>query len=235
VIVAVLLALLLVFRNRALERNVADRTTAPAIALPTTAPGAEVHSGFIYGRVTTGDGTTHEGRLRWGGDQEAFWGDFFNGTKKENPWAVHLPNERSTKERRIEVFGFEIGGTGRSNLRRLFMARFGDIARIEAHFRDAQVTLKSGTVFDLDRFAAGDIDDGVRVWDSRREVVDLDARDIRTIEFLPTALVAAPDRLYGTVRTQHGDFTGFIQWDEQDGISTDELNGRAAAGKRTLS
>jgi len=87
VIVVVLLALILVFRNRALERNVADRTTAPAIALPTTAPGADVHSGFIYGRVITGDGTTHEGRLRWGGDQEAFWGDYFNGTKKENPCA----------------------------------------------------------------------------------------------------------------------------------------------------
>ena len=48
-----------------------------------------------------------------------------------------------------------------------------------------QVTLKSGTVFTLDRFAAGDIDDGVRVWDGRRGVVDLDARRIRTIELLP--------------------------------------------------
>ena len=26
------------------------------------------------------------GRLRWGGE-EAFWGNYFNGAKKENPWA----------------------------------------------------------------------------------------------------------------------------------------------------
>ena len=38
-----------------------------------------------------------------------------------------------------------------------------------------RVTLKSGTVFDLDRFAASDFDDGVRVWDGRRGVVDLDS------------------------------------------------------------
>jgi hypothetical protein len=98
-----------------------------------------------------------------------------------------------------------------------------------------QVTLKSGTLFVLNRFAAGDIDDGVRVWDRRRGVVDLDARQIRTIEFLPTApLVAAPDRLHGTVRTRQGDFTGFIQWDQQDSVSADELNGRTAGGELSL-
>ena len=55
------------------------------------------------------------------------------------------------------------------------------------------MTLKSGTVFDLDRFEASDIDDGVRVWDGRRGVVDLDSLRIRTIELLPTlAIGAAP-------------------------------------------
>ncbi len=91
------------------------------------------------------------------------------------------------------------------------MARFGDIARIEARGRDVRVTLKSGTVFDLDRFEASDFDDGVRVWDGRRGVVDLDSLRIRAIELLPTpALGAAPHRLHGTVRTRQGDFTGFV-------------------------
>ena len=137
------------------------------------------------------------------------------------------------ERRRIEIFGFQIGGRDPIEFRRLFMARFGDIARIEARVADVQVTLKSGTVFTLDRFAAGDIDDGVRVWDnSGRGVVDLDARRIRTIEFLATAaLVAAPDRLHGTVRTRQGDFTGFIQWDQQDWFSADEIGGRTADGE----
>src|SRR5688572_2535989 len=221
--------LALVVRTVDLEQYVEpDAATSTAIApsTPAAPPAADAHAGFLYGRITTVDGDTYEGRLRWGRDQEAFWGDFFNGAKNENPWAAHLPMESSP----FEIFGFEIGGKDRSSdLRRLFMARFGDIARIEAHFRHVEVALKSGTVFTLDRFAAGDIDDGVRVWDSGRGVVDLDARRIRTIVFLPTAqLVAAPERLHGTVRTRLGDFTGFIQWNQQDGVSTDTLDGRTA-------
>jgi hypothetical protein len=65
--------------------------------------------------------------------------------------------------------------------------------------------------------------------------VDLDARRIRTIEFLPTApLVAAPDRLHGTVRTRQDDFTGFIQWDRQDCVGADLLDGRTANGELRL-
>jgi hypothetical protein len=107
------------------------------------------------------------------------------------------------------------------------MVRFGDVARVERRGRDVWVTLKSGTVFHLDRWEAGDFDDGVRVWDGRRGVVDLDDLRIRTIELLPTGGVGgAPDRLHGTVRTRQGDFTGFIQWDRQDCLGADELDGR---------
>ena len=200
---------------------------------PSTASGIATEApGFIYGRIAV-DGAAYEGRLRWGGDQEAFWGDLFDGAKHENPWAVHAPGGRQQSP--IEIFGFEIGGPDRPNLGRPFMTRFGDIARVEAHFRDVKVTLKSGTTFVLDRFSAGDIDDGVRVWDGRRGVVDVDARQIRTIEFLPTArLAAAPERLHGTVRTRQGDFTGFIQWNRQDGAGDDELEGRTAGAEVRL-
>jgi hypothetical protein len=186
--------------------------------------------GFIYGRVTTNADETYEGRLRWGGDQEAFWGDYFNGTKAENVWAAHAPVEQRTRDRRrIEVFGLQIGGPNPTvSLRRLFLARFGDIARIDRHFKDVDVTLKGGTVVRLDRFAAGDIDDGVRVWDRRRGMIDIGDGDIRSIEFLPTPPdVAGPERLYGTVRTQHASFSGFIEWDQQDRFATDTLDGRA--------
>jgi hypothetical protein len=196
------------------------------------APGtAKVQPGFIYGRVAV-DGDTYEGRLRWGGDQEAFWNDYFDGAKPENPWAVHAPGVDSP----IEIFGFEIGGSDRRfNPARPFMARFGDLARIEANFGTVKVMLKSGTAFELDRFSAGDIDDGVRVWDGRHGAVDVDARDIRTIELLDTApLVADGDRLHGTVRTRQGEFSGFIQWNRQDGLGADRLEGRTADGAISL-
>ena len=209
--------------------------TSPAITPSTAAAGN--NQGFLYGRITTYGGAAYEGRLRFGGDEEAFWGDYFNGAKTENPWAAQAPLERLPKEReRIEIFGIEIGHWERQiDLDRPFMARFGDIARIEARGRDVRVTLKSGTVFDLDRFSASDFDDGVRVWDGRRGVVDIDSAQIRMIEPLSTAaLDVAPYRLHGTVRTRQGDFTGFVQWDRKDCVGPDDLDGHTVGGEHSV-
>ena len=232
-IVLVLLGLVAGRRDR--EQDV-DPAIATAPAIPPATAAEAVHQGFLYGRITTDDGATYEGRLRWGGDEEAFWGDYFNGFKDENPWVAHVPPEQLNERRRIEIFGVEIANWERQiNLGRPFMGRFGDIARIEARGRDIRVTLKSGTVFDLDRFSADDLADGVRVWDARRGVVDFDEWRIRTIELLPTArLGATPDRLHGTVRTRQGDFTGFVQWDREEGVGTDELDGHTADGELNL-
>jgi hypothetical protein len=195
--------------------------------------------GFLYGRVTTIDGATFEGRLRFGRDQEAFWGDYFNGRKTRNPWAAYVPAERLPKERRRahHFLGFWFGPmqVRTAPLDRLLMARFGDIARVQASARVVQVTLKSGTVFDLPRSEASDFDDGVRVWMGTGGVVDLDSLRIRTIEFLPTAsLAGAPTRLHATVRTAHGEFTGFIQWDRQECTGSDTLYTRNASGRLEL-
>jgi hypothetical protein len=223
--------------DRALERDVDPApATASAITPSTAAAASEGHEGFLYGRITIADGATYEGRLRFGGDEEAFWGDHFNGFKDENPWAAHVPIEQLTERRPLEILGVEIAQRERQiDLRRPFMARFGDITRIEPRGRDLQVTLKSGTVFDLDLFAADDFADGVRVWDHRRGVVDLGERRIRAIELLPTAgLDAPPDRLHGTVRTRQGDFTGFVQWNRKECVGLDELDGEAADGELSL-
>ena len=221
-------------------------STAPAAA--ETHPAAESHPGFLYGRITTVDGTTYEGRLRFGVDQEAFWGDYFNGAKRENPWLAHVPPERLKERRPIEVLGIEIARRESPiDFGRPLMARFGEIARLEVRGRKVRATLKSGTVFDVDRFDSSDLDDGLRVWDARRGVVDLTAmvqtellridgdRRIRTIELLPTPpLGAAPYRLHGTVRTRQGDFTGFVAWHRHGAIGPDELDGRTAESELSL-
>jgi hypothetical protein len=199
------------------------------------APNAEAHPSFLYGRITAVDGTTYEGRLRFGGTQEAFWGDYFNGFRDSNPWAAHLPSDRLPRERSdVEILGFTIWRHERRiDLRRPFMARFGDIARIEARGRDLTVTLKSGSVVHLDRYAADDFADGLRVWDDQHGVVDLDERKIRSIDFLAPARsgASAPHRLYGTVRTQQGDFTGFLEWDREAAVGADVLAGRTVDGE----
>jgi hypothetical protein len=210
--------------------------TSPSSTLATAEAASEAHQGFIFGRVTTYDSAIYEGRLRFGGDEEAFWGDYFNGVKDENPWVAHAPLEQLRERRQLEIFGVEVFHWERQvDLARPFMARFGDIARIEANGRDLRVTLKSGTVFHLDRFAADDFADGVRVWDGGRGVVDLDEPQIRSIDLVPTGRPGtAPDRLHGTVRTRGGDFTGFIQWNRQKGVASDELDGHTADGELRL-
>ena len=93
---------------------------------------SDAHPSFLYGRITTIDGVTYEGRLRWGGGQEAFWGDYFNGAKKENPWVAYVPPERLPKERRpIEIFGIKIAH--REQPDRLRPAFHGALRRHRAH------------------------------------------------------------------------------------------------------
>lgn len=212
-----------------------DLAASPATAR-SPATSAEAQKGFLYGRVTIGSGDAYEGRLRFGGDEEAFWGDYFNGFKEENPWAAEVPPERLTESRSVTVLGVEITRRERKlNLGRPFMARFGDVHRVVPSGRELVVTLKSGTGFVLNRFDADDFADGVRVWDDQHGVVDLGERRIRAIEFLPTAdLETVPDRLHGTVSTPHGSFTGFVQWDRQSSVGSDELQGRSAGGELSL-
>lgn len=203
-------------------------------AAPPSPPApVDAGQGFLFGRVTTVDGVTYEGRLRWGDGAEAFWSDTFNGVKSENVWAKGVDPERlPTESKPFSIFGVELARRERpSDLGRPFMARFGDISRIEARGNEVRVTLKSGTAFDLDRFEASDFDDGVRVWDAERGVVDLDSGRIRSIEFHATPpLQGAPCRLFGRVRARQGEFSGFVQWDRMQGVGTDELRGRGAEG-----
>jgi hypothetical protein len=219
--------------------EVPDREAAAGAAPRTEG----LHQGFLYGRITTTGGARHEGRLRWGGDQEAFWSDYFNGFKDENPWAALVPPERLPVERYpIELFGWVLAHRERpAGLGRPFMARFGEIARIEAVGGDVRVTLKSGTVFNLDRFEASDFDDGVRVWDARGNAVDLDSLQVRSIELIAdpgvsgvAAGAGASHRLHGTVRSRQGDFTGFLQWNRKECLGSDDLDGRDERGKRSL-
>ena len=232
VLIVILLAIAIGYSG--FEANFGTDTSMPPAIGPASAV-EEAHPTFLYGRVAIAAGTTYEGRLRWGRGhgQEAFWGDYFNGFKSENPWAIHVPAERLGQDP-MKVFGVEIGGS-KVDLGRPFMARFGDIARIESLGRDVRLTLKSGTVLVTDLSASNDLDDGVRVWDRSQGIVDVGARQVRTIDFLSAPKAGpVPDRLHGTVHTRGGDFTGFVQWSRNKGLGTDELSGRTADGDLRL-
>ncbi|MGH7460051.1 MAG: hypothetical protein ACREMA_03360, partial [Longimicrobiales bacterium] len=137
--------------------------------------------------------------------------------KKGNPWAGLAPQDALRE----------------LDLGRPIMARFGDIARIEAKGRNLWATLKSGNRYHLARYAADDFADGLRIWDDQGNVVTLNERRVRTIELFPAngAGAAAPVRLHGTVRTREGDFTGFLQWNRREGLGQDVLDGRTSTGE----
>ncbi len=220
--------------------HAADVPPASTPALPPnsrpTAPVPEDRLGFIYGRVTTNDGHAYVGSLRWGGGEEAFWSEYFNGVKNENVWASHVSPERLKQRRPVALLGFQLGTRERSfDLDRPFTARFGDIVRIDTKRSTFQVTLKSGSVHELDRFASDDLADGVRVWDASRGVVDIDEWAIRSVEFLPANRTGgALHRLHATVQTRQGDFTGFIQWNREKGVGGDMLTGYHADAEVSL-
>lgn len=210
-----------------------------AAAAPVTAGTRNVTPGaaFLHGRVTMNDGAIHEGRLRFGGDEEALWAHYFNGVKAENPWTGLVPpGARPTERRSLRVFGIEIVGWDRPmNLERPFMARFGDLARIEPRGDEIHVVLRSGARVTLDRYASDDLADGLRVFDARRGVADLGEWGIRSVEFFPDPQPgAAPYLLYGTVRTALGEFVGLVQWDREASLSTDRLVGETSDGPQTL-
>ena len=192
-----------------------------------------VHPGLLYGRVTTVDGELFEGSLRFGGDEEALWSNQFNGIRRTNDWSQYIPQEMAPAAGRSWRFlGMEVRVASRPDLKRPFLARFGDITQIEARGRDLRVTLKSGTVARLDRYAADDFADGVRVWDRSGRVVELGEREIRSIEFFaPPVAGAGPAPLFGTVQTPQGVFTGLIQWDREAALLQDRLQGRSVTGE----
>ena len=232
---AILILLGIAIGYTGFDRNFGIDTSMPAALAPASAVEA-AHPSFLYGRIAIAAGATYEGRLRWGRGrgEEAFWGDYFNGFKSANPWAAYLPPERLGKDP-VKIFGVEVGGGSKPDLGRPFMARFGDIARIDNLGREVRLTLKSGTVITTDDSAANDLDDGVRVWDRTRGILAVGPRQIRTIEFLPPPGAGPlPQRLHGRVQTRSGDFTGFVQWNRNKGLGTDELSGRTADGDRRV-
>jgi len=189
-------------------------------------------AGLLYGRVTTTDGVVHEGRLRFGGDEEALWSHYFNGRKVVNPWAESAPSSALVRTQPREIAGIGFGSVERKiDLERPFMVRLGDIARIDAERRTLSVTLRSGDVVTLDRFEADDFADGIRVWHDTG-MVDLDEWSIRSVEFVsPPEDMTGPAPLRGIVRTSSDEFAGLLQWDREEAFVTDLLEGIGREGE----
>ncbi|MEM7417165.1 MAG: hypothetical protein AAF389_16785 [Gemmatimonadota bacterium] len=204
------------------------------IAMPALTSTAEAQDsqGFIYGRVTTESGTEYQGFLRWG-TQEGFWGDLFHSTKEDLPFYRYMERERVDRRRgsgtSVRVLGrnvrVEYSGSHQ------FIARFGDMASIEPYRRGRTlIVMKNGSEYEVS--GGGDTSDPVHVTDAALGEIDVRWDRIRSIDFsaAPRGAEHGATRLYGMVETSEGVFEGFIQWDQDEGMSSDVLDGETDDG-----
>ncbi|CAM2068244.1 hypothetical protein SCOR_22945 [Sulfidibacter corallicola] len=195
--------------------------------------GATNRAGLLYAEVTMITGNIYRGSLRWG-KEEAFWGDHFDSSKESLPYAKHIPDEIRRKKKNIKVLGVRVGSEFKNlSPSRRFTCRFGDIEQIIVNgSEDAIVHVKSGSMFQV-RGYANDVGGQIRVWDEELGEMELDWRDLAKIEFIPVPKGGGPEihRLHGMVTTNQGTYEGFIQWDLEECLSSDLLDGDAN-GKR---
>jgi hypothetical protein len=192
---------------------------------------AQDNSGYIYGRVSTVNGD-YVGKIRWG-DEETFWFDHFNAAKKRNQNLEELSEKYGNKKKSDWLdfdWSLESIWADKIGLSHQYTSQFGDIRRIiVVNSSTVKLELKNGREIMLSGEGYNDIGTTVRVQD--KELDDLSIRwdRITEIEFLPTPSNLKVEHgrpIYGTVETfRKGTFTGFIQWDNDERLSNERLDG----------
>ena len=206
---------------------------ALAWLLPSAARAASgPHQGFLYGTVETKSGASYTGLLRWG-REEAFWDDLFNATKPDEPATGKLPEGYRRDPQKIEVFGLRITGPWEHGwATRQFVARFGDIVEIRPRGGDRlDIVMKGGATWLLDG-GSNDVGADIRVADATLGEVTVEWSRIRSIRFAATPADVKPSgqRLRAKIATTDGEFQGFLQWDSEEALTGDKLDGETEDG-----
>ena len=179
--------------------------------------------GEIHGTIETSSGETLTGPIHW--DQhENFWSDSLDARKFK-------PSPRDDGEGfRFSLFGVSIGDLedgGHAGSQ--FSIPFGHLKSIvRTGSNRALLVLKSGEEFEI--LGGGDIGHGLNdLWieDVERGHVELSWRQLDRVVFTggPDEEGRDADRLYGTMKTDDGEFTGFIVWDSDESFVEEVLDG----------
>jgi len=198
--------------------------------------------GFIYGKITTIDGNEYTGALRWG-KEEVYWHDIFNATKTSNKYLEQLSpaEKRDVTKKDWGVLDWKIMSIWSdeySNVLHQFGCRFGDISAIEITGRNQLIlTLKDGSTMDL-RGGSNDVGTYIRIHDFEIGELKLKWDRIERIDFMNTPSKLEDsfgDPLYGEVETvQDGKFRGFVQWDHDERVGKDVLDGNSGDGSVSI-
>lgn len=206
----------------------------------------------IYGEVTTINGDTYKGAIKWGSKNaikaEVFWSELFNGTKSSNDFMKFLSKdeveELSEQEEGSSWLGIDLGVLSIwedrfSRSSHEFKAQFGDIRSIEPmRGSRAKVTLKNGVILEVTDGNSEDIGGSISVYDFELGEVSFKWERVDKVEFME-----APDDLtevfgkpiYGTVNAgRKGTFKGMIVWDNDERFMDEILDGKDRNGDKKI-
>ncbi|MEQ9424557.1 MAG: hypothetical protein RJQ09_09080 [Cyclobacteriaceae bacterium] len=199
--------------------------------------------GFIYGKVTTIDGTVYTGQIRWG-KEETFWSDQFDaekigdnrGLKKEIERRIHDERENRWGDINWRILSIWEDYSGSSHQ---FTIQFGDIKSIEYHGRNRiLLTLKDGSEIPLEGEGYNDVGARVQVMDFELGEITIDGNRIDRVDFVETPSTLPSkfgNPLNGTVYTfRKGEFKGLITWDHDENLHYEKLDGDSRDGEVSI-
>jgi hypothetical protein len=184
-------------------------------------------SGRIAGTVTTVDGRTLSGWLRW--DDHRFWDERIELHRLVQPKGSDQPF-------RLRLFGFTIADGTRPEDK---YVPFGHLRSIVAGAgSQAEVELKSGERWVVRASGGGELNAGTRlmVEGSDGGEAEVPFRRIERIDFRGED-GPGPDgqRLFGTVRSSAGTFRGPMLWDADESTIDAVLDGETGGKERDVS
>lgn len=179
--------------------------------------------GRIHGTVITRDGDRYTGTIRWD-KNENYWDDVIDANKTARVWVRDRGDGVD-----ISIFGMRFTHSGSARRMRAynrFSIPFGELAALEpAGNNRVHLELKSGeTLTVVEGADLGPRVRGIVVTGPEGET-DLDWGDLGRVEFSAGPGTGDPERLFGTVETAVGSFTGFIVWDRDESLAGDILDG----------
>jgi hypothetical protein len=196
---------------------------------------------FIYGKIKTDDGKEYEGPIRWG-KEEVYWSDIFNASKMRNENLRYLSDRQRDEldNRRYRNDGWLASRVINwvsdydEDYVHQFACQFGEIRSLRPTGRNyAELEMKNGDVIEVSGEGYNDIGLDIRVTDQELGEVEIYWGRIDKIEFMNTPRKLEQkfgEPLYGTVEAFGTKFTGYIQWDLDERLSTDKLDGDSDDG-----
>lgn len=196
---------------------------------------------MLYGSITTIEGKTYEGPIRWG-DEEVFLSDIFNSEKISNPYLKYLnesnfkknykSSSRSNNRDWVNISASNIR-QNTNYLARKFQCRFGDIKSITITGRESiNLELKSDKFINLSG-GSNDVNTRISILDIELGLLNLNWNKIDLIQFFRPKQKTTDSfgkGIYGKLTTTQGVFTGFVQWDHDERLLNDKLDGKSTDG-----